>query len=119
MDEGFTSFISDLAENIILEKNEPNPFKGSYSSYLRLVKSGLEQPATTHSDRYKYNSAYSTMAYSKGSVFLSQLGYIIGLDKLMETLQKYYQDFKFKHPTPNDFIRTAEKVSGTSTRLVP
>lgn len=112
MDEGFTSFISDLAENIILEKNEPNPFKGSYSSYLRLVKSGLEQPATTHSDRYKYNSAYSTMAYSKGSVFLSQLGYIIGLDKLMETLQKYYQDFKFKHPTPNDFIRTAEKVSG-------
>lgn len=30
----------------------------------------------------------------------------------METLQKYYQDFKFKHPTPNDFIRTAEKVSG-------
>ena len=30
----------------------------------------------------------------------------------METLRKYYQDFKFKHPTPNDIKRTAEKVSG-------
>jgi hypothetical protein len=30
----------------------------------------------------------------------------------MATLQKYYEDFKFKHPTPNDIKRTAEKVSG-------
>ena len=30
----------------------------------------------------------------------------------METLRKYYEDFKFKHPTPNDIKRTAEKVSG-------
>ena len=30
----------------------------------------------------------------------------------METLRKYYADFKFKHPVPNDIKRTAEKVSG-------
>jgi aminopeptidase N len=30
----------------------------------------------------------------------------------METIKKYYDDFKFKHPTPNDVKRTAEKVSG-------
>ena len=30
----------------------------------------------------------------------------------MRTLHKFYQDFKFTHPTPNDIIRTAEKVSG-------
>ena len=30
----------------------------------------------------------------------------------METLRKYYNDFKFKHPVPNDVKRTAEKVSG-------
>ncbi|MBT8183672.1 MAG: M1 family peptidase, partial [Eudoraea sp.] len=46
------------------------------------------------------------------AVFLAQLGYIIGQDKLMQTLRKYYEDFKFKHPTPNDLIRTAEKISG-------
>ena len=30
----------------------------------------------------------------------------------METIRKYYADFKFKHPVPNDIKRTAEKVSG-------
>ncbi|MDA8931340.1 M1 family metallopeptidase [Flavobacteriaceae bacterium] len=112
MDEGFTSFISSLCMQELSEKPSENPFAGSYRGYQYLVKSGKEQPQTTHSDRYEFNSAYSIAAYSKGSIFLSQLGYIIGQDKLMETLKKYYTDFKFKHPTPNDIKRTAEKVSG-------
>ncbi|MGS2762526.1 M1 family metallopeptidase [Sinomicrobium sp. M5D2P9] len=112
MDEGFTSFISDLAENEIMERNRPNPFENAYRSYFMLAMSGKEQPQTTHGDRYAENMAYSFSAYSKGEVFLAQLGYIIGQDKLMEALQKYYEDFKFKHPTPNDFKRVAEKVSG-------
>lgn len=112
MDEGFTSFISSLCMNQIMEQNKQNPFEGSYRGYYALVNSGLEMPQTTHSDRYTTNFAYGISAYSKGSIFLSQLGYIIGQDKLMETIQKYYEDFKFKHPTPNDIKRTAEKVSG-------
>ena len=112
MDEGFTSFISSLCMNQVMAQNKENPFEGSYRSYYGLVGSGREQPQTTHADRYGYNSAYGASAYSKGSVFLSQLGYVIGQDKLMESVRKYYQDFKFKHPVPNDIKRTAEKVSG-------
>ena len=93
-------------------KTDGNPFAGSYRGYQYLVKSGKEQPQTTHSDRYAENTPYSIAAYSKGAIFLAQLGYVIGQDKLMETIQKYFQDFKFKHPTPNDIKRTAEKVSG-------
>jgi hypothetical protein len=112
MDEGFTSFISSLCMNAITNQQKPNPFEGSYQGYYSLVFSGREQPQGTHADRYAYNSAYGRSAYSKGAVFLAQLGYIIGQDKLMATLKKYYADFKFKHPTPNDIKRTAEKVSG-------
>ena len=112
MDEGFTSFISALCSNEIMSSKKDNPFQGSYNSYYGLVDSGREQPQTTHADRYDINGAYGTSAYSKGAIFLSQLGYVIGQDKLMETLRKYYEDFKFKHPTPNDVKRTAEKVSG-------
>jgi hypothetical protein len=111
MDEGFTSFISSLCMNKLMEKNLDNPFEGSYRGYRALVNSGKEQPQTTHSDRYDLNFAYSIAAYSKGSVFLSQLGYIIGQENLMKTIRKYYEDFKFKHPTPNDIKRVAEKVS--------
>ena len=111
MDEGFTVFISALAENHVTNVNSNFPHKGDYESYYALVKSGYEQAQTTHSDRYDYNYAYGVSAYSKGAVFLAQLGYIIGDENLRKTLKRYYDEFKFKHPTPNDFKRVAEKVS--------
>ena len=45
-------------------------------------------------------------------MYLSQLGYLIGEDNLDKTIKRYFQDFKFKHPTPNDITRTAERISG-------
>ena len=112
MDEGFTTYVEDLAVNEFAVKKESNPFKTSYLLYADLVKSGKEQPQTTHGDRYEENRSYSISSYIKGSIFLSQLGYLIGQDNLAKTIKKYYQDFKFKHPTPNDIKRTAERVSG-------
>ena len=111
MDEGFASYIDVLAENSVLGKTPKNPFKKSYDSYRRLANSGVEQPQTTHSDRYNYNFAYSVSAYSKGSVFLAQLGYVVGPKTLKKILKRYFNEFKFKHPSPNDFKRVAEKVS--------
>ena len=112
MDEGFTSYISDLAENEVLQKNLIFPHAGSYRGYFRLALSGFEQPQSTNANRYDYNMAYESTAYSKGSVFLGQLGYIIGPKNLAKTIKDYYQEFKFTHPQPNDFRRVAERVSG-------
>ncbi|MCZ4318256.1 M1 family metallopeptidase [Aequorivita viscosa] len=112
MDEGFTSYISDEAMNYVMQENKPNPHAGSYRNYLYMATSGNEQPLSTHADRYASNRAYGVNAYSKGSVFLTQLGYVVGPENLSKTLKRFYSEFKFKHPTPNDFIRTAEKVSG-------
>ena len=112
MDEGFTSFISTLAEDEILEKNEEFPMERRYSDYFRLALSGTEMPQSTNANRYEYNYAYENTAYDKGAVFLSQLGYIIGEENLFKTLQEYFNEWKFKHPKPNDFRRVAERVSG-------
>ena len=60
--------------------------------------------------------AYEISAYSKGAVFLAQLGYIIGEEKLKKTLKEYFKEFKFKHPVPNDFRRVAERVSGVQLK---
>jgi hypothetical protein len=51
-------------------------------------------------------------SYDKGSVFLSQLGYVVGEDVLLKILKEYYSSYVFKHPDPEKFIRVAEKVSG-------
>ena len=112
MDEGFTSYISTLAMDEIMDQKKENPLSGSYRGYTYLANSGNEQPLTTHADRYNFNQGYGISAYSKGAVFIAQLGYIIGDENLKATIKKYYKDFAFKHPKPLDFVRTAERVSG-------
>lgn len=112
MDEGFTSYISTLAMNKVMNENKERPFEGNYRNYSRLALSGYEEPLSTHADRYSLNYAYGVSAYTKGSIFLSQLGYLIGEENLQKTLKRFYDEWKFKHPTPNDFTRVAEKASG-------
>ena len=112
MDEGFTTFISTLAKDEILEENKEFPLEGSYRGYFNLANSGVEMPQSTNANRYSHNYAYESTAYSKGAVFLGQLGYIVGKEKLYEILQTYYNEWKFKHPLPNDLRRIAERVSG-------
>ena len=112
MDEGFTTFISTLAKDEILEENKEFPLEGSYRGYFNLANSGVEMPQSTNANRYSHNYAYESTAYSKGAVFLGQLGYIVGKEKLYEILQTYYDEWKFKHPLPNDLCRIAERVSG-------
>ncbi|MTG97873.1 MULTISPECIES: M1 family metallopeptidase [Myroides] len=112
IDEGFTTFISDLAMVKILPEQGSNPFASNYKSYYKLVEKNMHEPLSTHSDHYLTNRAYSTSAYSRGAIFLTQLSYIIGWDNMMASLKKFYSDYKFSHPTPNDFKRTAERVSG-------
>ncbi|MCK5814997.1 MAG: M1 family metallopeptidase, partial [Flavobacteriaceae bacterium] len=113
MDEGFTSYIDNLAFNELLRVDKlPNPHENLYRSYFYVVDLDRQEPMTTHIDRYARERTASSNAYAKGAVFLAQLKYIIGEENLDKTLKKYYQDFKFKHPTPNDIMRTAEKVSG-------
>jgi len=113
MDEGFTSYISSLASHELNDKkNGKINFERTYMTYNYLVKSGKEEPLTTQADRFHTNMAFSIASYVKGQIFLSQLGYIIGENNLDKTLKKYFNDFKFKHPNPNDIKRVAEKVSG-------
>ena len=114
MDEGFTSYIEDIAMNEISVKKAENPFESSYKTYIKLVESGKEQPLSTHGDRYDENRSYSIASYVKGELFLSQLEYIIGTENTRKTLKRFYNEFKFKHPTPNDIKRTAERVSGAN-----
>ncbi len=137
MDEGFTSYAEDLVmeyykgypsitemeaslkrnpnnSNLknMVENILPKQHSGGYASYLNLAKSSIEEPLTTHADHFNTNTAYSAAAYSKGEVFLEQLGYVIGAKARDIALLEYYNQWRFKHPTANDFVKIAEDVSG-------
>lgn len=113
MDEGFTSYASNLTMASILPKeNGGNVHQGSYGGYISLAMSGLEEPMSTHSDHYDTNRAYGSAAYSKGAVFLEQMGYVIGASVRDRAMLRYFNTWKFKHPNVNDLIRIMEKESG-------
>ncbi len=116
MDEGFTSFAQNITQiylfNDIYKLDLVNPLRRSYERYYNFIKSGLEEPLSTHSDHFSTNKAYGVGSYTKGAMFLMQLGYIIGEDILFKALKRYYNEWKFKHPDEYDFIRIMEKESG-------
>jgi len=112
LDEGFAEYTCTFIENQLLKKDSKDPLRSSYDRYFSMVLSGKEQPMSTHADRFMYNSSYSTSTYRKGALLLAQLKYIIGEKDFKKTLKRYFRDWAFKHPTPNDFIRSAEKTSG-------
>ena len=111
MDEGFTSYAEDRVTAFLNNDDTSFAQRGNYSSYFNLVRSGKEEPLTTHADHFNNNSAYSASAYSKGAVFLEQLGYIVGSQTRDKILLEYFRQWKFKHPNVNDFMRIAEKLS--------
>ena len=111
MDEGFCSYAQYEVLNYLYDKNVLNPLLRQYKSYYRLANSEFQEPLSTHSDFYNLNYVYGVNAYSKGSVFLNQLGYIIGSEKLKSGMKKYFNQWKFKHPTPTDFKKVMENES--------
>ncbi len=111
MDEGFTTYAEDRV-SAFLKNDTGFAFDATYKGYYALVKSGKEEPLTTHADHFDLNFAYSLAAYSKGAVFLAQLGYITGDVALDKILLEYYEQWRFKHPNAADFVRIAGKVSG-------
>jgi len=111
MDEGF----ADYAENRVLSfltRDTAFAYRASYQAYYQLAKSNKEEPLSTHADHFNTNYAHTTSAYTKGCVFVEQLGYITGAQVRDNILLEYYRLWKFRHPDANDFIKVAEKVSG-------
>jgi hypothetical protein len=137
MDEGFTSYAENevmhfynnnfatqspwtstatkaaLKRNMEADKDDlPFQQADNYAGYFALAKSPFEEPMTQHADHFNTNFGYSLAAYSKGSVFINQLGYIVGDAMRDKILLSYYNQWKFRHPNANDFVRVAEKESG-------
>lgn len=109
-DEGFTDFAS--TESMMAMMGGKSDHTGSYNGYFALVRSGLQEPMSQHSDHFSTNRAYGTSAYNMGAVFLHQLKYIIGEEFFYKGMRRYYNTWKFRHPEPIDFIRVMEKTSG-------
>lgn len=114
LDEGFTSYAETLVMHQLFPPAEPvaNPFVGTIYSYTKFVKTGKEEPASWLADHHDDGRAYSVASYTKGELYLVQLGYIVGEQTLSLIMKEYFNQWKMKHPTDRDFLHIAQKISG-------
>ena len=112
MDEGFTTYSSDVVMAKLFPSTAKTAFYSSYPDYLSIAGTPDEQPLTTHADWFDLNKGYGIGAYSKGSVFLSQLRYIVGDSLFRKSMLDFYNAWKFKHPKADDLKIIFELNSG-------
>ncbi|MDX5319811.1 MAG: M1 family metallopeptidase, partial [Bacteroidota bacterium] len=112
MDEGFTEYSGDVVMSKLFPAYAKGAFYGAYTGYLSIAGTEKEQALSTHADWFNENRAYGIAAYNKGSVFLSQLRYIVGDEVFKRSMLDFYNAWNFKHPKAEDLKIIFELNSG-------
>lgn len=111
MDEGFNTFINGFSTKEFNkgEFADQTYFPGDEKNYL--YDQGLD-PLMTAPDVVQQMNL-GIQAYDKPSVMLNALrDAVLGPERFDAAFREYIKRWAFKHPTPWDFFRTMENVSG-------
>lgn len=127
MDEGFTTFFEvectehlwGKEDNFLDRENhfwqkrfgyEINARHRTYRNYFDYALSGLEEPVNTRSDAFLHDSY--TPYYDKTAVMLFTLKGMLGDSLFNAAVQCYFDQWKFRHPYPQDLFRSFEQTTG-------
>lgn len=131
MDEGLNSFnetryLTAFYNDTIFEKLSANFSKSLIEkfdltdfeyrwidelSYVFPARFGVDQPLQCHSDDFT-SLNYGAMVYKKTAAVFSFLQQYIGVDDFDKAMQAYFEEWKFKHPSPSDLQASLEKSTG-------
>ena len=110
MDEGFNTFINSLSEKEF-NKGEYYSPKTLQSMAFAFNSAQLEAVSTPPDNLKERNLGY--LGYYKPAAGLTILREnILGEERFDKAFKEYIKRWTFKHPTPEDFFRTMENVSG-------
>lgn len=62
-------------------------------------------------DQFSNWDDYGLLVYSKGAMFLNEIGKDFGVEVLYDILNRYYSSYKFYNGTTEDFINICEEVT--------
>jgi peptidase M1-like protein len=109
-DEGFNTYINAFSN----ERRYPatSAWAGYVQNWRNATDAGIASPLMTPPDRIN-PSALGAIGYRKpGAVMLALRDHVVGQEALDRAFREYARRWAFKHPTPGDFFRTVENVTG-------
>jgi len=130
MDEGFTSFQTRW---YMMDRYGDHGFDLSASRYkdwqkkywkfgsslentqwgmINFMSSGQDEPISRSTYMFKGSRAAGANAYTKPSLMLDELKYILGEETFTKGMQEYYRRWNLKHTNEKRFIDAMEDVSG-------
>jgi hypothetical protein len=110
MDEGVVTYYEILGRNDLFPAADP--FAHDRDGYLEVAGSEAEVPLMRHTDLVNPYGARYVAAYSKPALLLRSLRAVVGEEHFRRAMDSYLAEWRFRHPTPWDFINTFERVAG-------
>jgi hypothetical protein len=110
MDEGLNTYQNAFSN----ERRVPgsDAYAGYMTSWRGAVDNASQSPLMTPPDRIDA-SALGAIGYRKpGAVLLALRDNVVGRETMDRAMREYARRWAFRHPTPADFFRTIENVSG-------
>ena len=80
-------------------------------AYIFPARFGTDQPLQCHSDSFT-SINYGAMVYKKTAAVFAFLRQYLGTERFDKAMQQYFEDWKFKHPSPSDMRTSLENSSG-------
>lgn len=111
MDEGFNTFINSL-NSAEFNNGEYRPKATDMQAVGKALTNSIFEPIMSSPDNMK-ESNIGVLAYFKPATGLTLLReQILGHARFDRAFKTYIERWAYKHPTPDDFFRTMENVSG-------
>ena len=88
-----------------------NSLHGAQWSTVRYITSGNDEPISRPSYLFKNGSSYRQNAYTKPSLMLNELRYILGDSLYYAAMQAYYTEWKLKHTNEERFLSSVENTT--------
>ena len=109
-DEGFNTYINAFSS----ERRYPSSsaWAGYLQNWRNATDAGIASPLMTPPDRIN-PSALGAIGYRKpAAVMLALRNHVVDPEAFDRAVREYARRWAFKHPTPGDFFRTVENVTG-------
>ena len=109
LDEGFASFLT----NWYFEEQAGGDVWGrTLERQQAQERAGRTELVSTASADFSSPGIYSSMTYTKGSLFFWMLRGLVGEPTMRDILHQYYEQYALKHVDEAAFRSVAERVSG-------